>query len=148
METGQQFPRFFGVSHEGQNIDIYDYKKGKNLVLFFFPRATTAGCVRETTEFAARMDEFTDRNTEILGLSVDDSELQKTHAIQCAASFPILSDRGGKLIAELGIANERGSAKRTTYIVDAQRNIKRVFTEVKVDGHVDEVLEAVKGLSK
>ncbi len=43
METGQPFPRFSGVNHEGQTIDIYDYNKGKNLILFFFPKAMTGG---------------------------------------------------------------------------------------------------------
>ncbi len=70
---------------------------------------------------------------------------QQKHATTCSATFPVLAD-GTPLVTELGIASDSGSAKRTTYVVDTTGAIRKVFEGVKVDGHVSEVLEAVKAL--
>jgi peroxiredoxin Q/BCP len=66
--------------------------------------------------------------------------------VACGSNFPLLSDDGGRLIDELGIKNDRGMAKRTTYVVDKQGKIRQIFNDVKVDGHTDEVLAAVRTL--
>jgi len=100
----------------------------------------------ETTDFGRRAGEFAALNTQLIGLSVDDSAAQKTHAVNCGANFPILSDEGGKLSDQLGIKNERGMASRVTYVVDKEGKVREVFPQVKVDGHTDEVLAAVRKL--
>lgn len=73
-------------------------------------------------------------------------EAQKKHAITCAASFPILSDASKTLTSQLGILSERGTAMRTTYVLDSSGTVRKVFNGVTVDGHVDQVLNAVKEL--
>lgn len=102
--------------------------------------------MRETTEFGVRYQEFADQNTLIVGISADAVDAQKTHAVTCHAGYPLLSDVGGALIKQLGIANDNGNAKRTTFVVNKAGAIATVFEAVKVDGHVDEVLAAVKAL--
>lgn len=145
VQTGQAFPPFIGPSHEGEAVDLREYQGESNLVVFFFGKAMTGRCVKETTEFSARSAEFDALNTKIVGMSVDDSSAQKEHAIHCAASFPIVSDDGGKLTRQLGILNEeRGNSKRTTYILDKTGNVREVFENVEVDGHIDQVLDALK----
>ena len=64
----------------------------------------------------------------------------------CGANFPLLSDAGGRLVEQLGIKSERGTAKRVTYVVDKEGKVREIFPEVKVDGHTDEVLAAVRQL--
>jgi peroxiredoxin Q/BCP len=81
-----------------------------------------------------------------VGISVDKVDAQKKHAVTCNAGYPLLSDVDGALVRQLGIANDNGNAKRTTFVVDATGVIRTVFEGVKVDGHVDEVLAAVKAL--
>ena len=81
-----------------------------------------------------------------MGVSVDKVEDQKKHAINCAANYPVLSDESTALTSELGILSERGTAMRTTYLLDKTGTVRKVFENVKVDGHVDEVLEAAKGI--
>jgi len=66
--------------------------------------------------------------------------------VSCGSNFPILSDEGGKLSDQLGIKNERGMASRVTYVVDKEGKIREMFPQVKVDGHTDEVLAAVRKL--
>lgn len=102
--------------------------------------------MRETTEFARRSAEFEALNTQILGVSSDSTATQEKHATQCGAGFPILSDKGGALAKQLGIASFIGTPKRTTYLLDRKREIVKVFSNVKVDGHAEEVLRAVQEL--
>jgi len=80
-------------------------------------------------------------------VSVDDVDLQKEHAIHCAANIPLLCDTDASFTNGLGILNERGMAKRTTYLLDKSGTVREVFENVNVDGHVDQVLDAVKGLA-
>jgi peroxiredoxin Q/BCP len=77
---------------------------------------------------------------------VDPVEKQKQHAITCAADFPILSDADKKLTSQLGILRDTGTAQRTTYVIDSAGKVRKVFNNVTVDGHVDQVLAAVKEL--
>lgn len=144
--VGEAFPKFTAPSHEGGQVNLNEYRSNQNLVVFFYPKAMTSGCVRETTEFGKRRGEFDVLKTKIVGISVDPVTAQQEHAEHCGANFPILSDLGGNLIAQLGIQRDSGSAMRTTYIVGPDGKVKKVFNEVKVDGHVDEVLNAVKAL--
>ena len=147
IESGQRFPGFTGQTHDGKTLNLADYHAGKKLVVFFYPAATTRGCVRETTEFAERREEFDAVNAALVGVSVDDVEKQKEHAVQCAVNFPVLSDLDKTLTMQLGILNERGRSKRTTYVMDSAGIVRAVFNDVQIDGHVDQVLQAVKGLS-
>jgi peroxiredoxin Q/BCP len=77
---------------------------------------------------------------------VDDPSANQKHAVNCGSGFPLLSDEGGKLVDTLGIKNDRGMAKRTTYVVDKEGKVRDVFNDVKVDGHTDQVLAAVRKL--
>lgn len=146
IKEGDKFPEFSALDQDGNRVNLSEYRNGKKMVVFFYPKATTPGCVRETTEFAARRQEFDAVNAQIVGISVDDVELQKQHAVQCAANFPTLCDTDKSLTSQLELLNERGTAKRTTYILDSSGTVRKVFEGVNVDGHVDEVLAAVKSL--
>ena len=147
IEPGQKFPGYTAQTHEGETLNLADYRAGKKLVVFFYPAATTRGCVRETTEFAARREEFDAVNAVLVGVSVDDVEKQKEHAVQCAANFPVLSDLDKTLSTQLDILNERGRSKRTTYVMDSAGIVRTIFHDVQIDGHVDQVLQALRGLS-
>jgi peroxiredoxin Q/BCP len=147
VQPGESFPEFTALDHEGNTVNLSDYRSDKKLVVFFYPKATTRGCVRETTEFSVRREEFDALDTRIVGISIDDVGLQKEHAIQCAANFPLLSDLDKHLTSELGIENENGRSKRTTYLIDRGGKVAQIYAGVTVDGHVDQVLDGVKHLS-
>lgn len=146
LQPGQPFPAFTAAAHDGSTVDIDQYRGDGNLVVFFYPKATTRGCVRETTEFGERHAELAALNTKIVGISVDDVALQGEHAIQCAANFPLLSDEDKSLTAQLGILNDRGMSSRTTYVIGRDGRVSTVFEGVTVDGHVDAVLDALRAL--
>ena len=147
IQAGDKFPEFVAPTQDGQTVNLSEYRDGSNLIVFFYPKATTSGCVRETTEFGVRRKEFDAIGTRIVGVSIDDPALQKEHQIQCAANFPLLCDVDKHLTEELGILNENGRSRRTTYLVDKSGKISKVFESVKVDGHVSEVLDAAKALA-
>lgn len=144
--AGDPFPDVTKPSSEGGELTISAYRGGQKLVVFFFPRAMTPGCVRETIEFGQKRALFEAAGARVLGASTDSTSAQQKHAVHCSAGFPIISDRDKSLIGALGIDSGKGSAKRTTYVIDGAGVIRRVFEGVKVDGHVDAVLEAVKAL--
>jgi peroxiredoxin Q/BCP len=147
MEAGERFPDFTAQTQDGEELDLAKYRGDKKLVLFFYPRAMTSGCVRETTEFAARIGEFEDLDTLVVGVSMDKVASQKKHAIKCGAGFPILSDADKALTTKLGILKDTGTSPvRTTYLIDGSGTVRQVFNKVKVDGHVSKVLDAVKGM--
>jgi thioredoxin-dependent peroxiredoxin len=100
----------------------------------------------ETTDFGRRAGEFDRLDTQVIGVSVDDPSANQKHAVACGSGFPLLSDEGGQLVDQLGIKSERGTAKRVTYVVDKNGKIRDIFPDVKVDGHTDEVLAAVRKL--
>src|SRR5579883_710270 len=117
LNAGDPFPGFTALDQEGNSRSLDELRDGGNLVVFFYPRAMTSGCVRETTEFGARAAEFAALHTAVVGVSSDRPALQQRHAVKCSAGFPLLSDAGMELINRLGIANERGNgAVRTTYL--------------------------------
>jgi len=146
LKAGDPFLAYSGTSHEGETVRLPDFGGDGNLVVFFYPRATTRGCVRETTEFSARGAELAALGAKVVGVSVDDAPLQNEHAIQCAANFPLLCDTDKSLTETLGILNERGMSARTTYVLDKTGTVRRVFEGVSVDGHVDEVLQTLAEL--
>jgi peroxiredoxin Q/BCP len=146
IQPGQPFPDFTAPAHDGTTVNLEDYRGDGNLIVFFYPKATTRGCVRETTEFGERQAELAALNARVVGVSVDDVALQGEHAIQCAANFPLLSDEDKALTTELGILNERGMSSRTTYVIGRDGLVSTVFEGVTVDGHVDAVLSALRAL--
>lgn len=146
VQVGQQFPPFTAATQDGGTLDLASFQGKRNLVVFFYPKASTPGCTLETTDFGRRAGEFDALNTQLIGVSVDEPGANQKHAVTCGSNFPLLSDEGGRLIEQLDIKNERGSAKRTTYVVDTAGKVRTIFPNVKVDGHTDEVLAAVRQL--
>src|SRR3954451_18633453 len=100
----------------------------------------------ETTDFGRRAGEFDRLDTQLIGVSVDERGANQKHAGACGSGFPLLSDEAAQLIDQLGIKNDRGMAKRVTYVVDKDGKIRDIFNDVKVDGHTDQVLAAVRKL--
>jgi peroxiredoxin Q/BCP len=147
VEIGHPFPPFTAQTQDEETVNLMEYGKGSTLVVFFYPRANTSGCVKETTEFSTRSEEFTAAGARLVGVSVDAPRWQQKHAITCAVNYPLLADTDKALTTELGILSDMGMSKRTTYVLDCAGVVRKVFPDVKVDGHVDEVLTAVKEIS-
>ncbi len=129
----------------GDTVSIADFK-GKNVVIFFYPRALTGGCTVESCGFRDIIKEFP-TDTVVLGASNDDVPLNQKFIDKEMLPYPLLCDTDVKLIKELGILSPKGNAaQRVTFVVDKEGKVAKVFTGVQVKTHPKEVLEFVKTL--
>lgn len=139
-------PEVAGPTQAGTRLSSRQFL-GKWLVLYFYPRDKTPGCTREAQAFNAHLEDLRDRDAEVVGVSVDSEASHRSFADACGLRFPLISDRDKAISRNLGVLNEKGtSALRTTFVIDPQGRIARIFENVKVDGHVDEVLKSLDQL--
>jgi peroxiredoxin Q/BCP len=124
--------------------------KGKTVVLFFFPKADTPGCTRESCAFRDARKKFTKLNAEIVGCSPDKPEAQSKFATKYDLPYTFVPDPEHKIAEAYGVWKEKVNygrtymgIERTTFVIDPQGKVAKVFPKVKVDGHVDKVLESL-----
>lgn len=135
-----------GVKKDAKTVSIADLK-GKNVVVFFYPKALTKGCTVESCGFRDAAKDFP-ADTVLLGASGDDVALQQKFIDTHMLPMALLADTEQKLIKELGILGAAGgkTPKRVTFVVDKEGKIAKIYEKVDVNKHPKEVLEFVKGL--
>jgi peroxiredoxin Q/BCP len=144
LKEGQIAPEFEAESTHGK-IKLSQFK-GKRVVVYFYPKAFTPGCTRETQTFGKFYEEFKKYNAEVIGISVDSIETQKKFAEKCNAKFPLISDKDKKISSLYGVLNESGkSAQRVTFIIDENGVIIAILKDLKnAEEHVYKALEIIK----
>ena len=126
---------------------------GKNLVIFFFPKADTTGCTREALSFSNLINEFENLNTVVIGISKDTVEKQIKFKSKYDLKCILGSDVDIKICSKFGVWVEKSmygkkymGIQRSTFLINIEGKIQHVWNKVKVPGHADEVLEVVKKL--
>ncbi|NBC49249.1 MAG: redoxin domain-containing protein [Gammaproteobacteria bacterium] len=126
---------------------------GQRLVLYFYPKASTSGCTQEGLDFSAAYAEFSAANTAILGASRDGIKAQENFKAKQGFPFDLLSDTDEALCKAFDViklkkmyGKESLGIERSTFLIDEQGKLIKEWRGVKVPGHVDEVLAAVRGL--
>lgn len=124
--------------------------RGKNVVLYFYPKADTPGCTKEACEFRDTSQRFSKANTVIVGVSPDPSKAQAKFKTKFDLPFTLLADTEHKAAEAYGVWKEKSmygkkymGVDRTTFVIDPAGKILRVFPKVKVEGHAEEVLAAI-----
>ena len=124
--------------------------RGKNVVLYFYPKADTPGCTKESCEFRDTSEKFGKANTVIVGVSPDASKAQAKFKDKFDLPFTLLADTEHKAAEDYGVWKEKSmygkkymGVDRTTFVIDGEGKIKKIFPKVKVEGHAEEVLAAV-----
>jgi peroxiredoxin Q/BCP len=137
---------------QGGTVRPSDFR-GRKLVVFFYPKDDTPGCTVENKDFSALLPEFEKAGTALLGVSKDPPKKHVKFAEKHGLTVPLATDADGGLSDALGVWGEKSlygrlflGMHRTTYLVDAEGRIARVWRKVKVKGHAAEVLEAAKTL--
>jgi len=135
-----------------QDIDLKDLR-GKNVVIYFYPKDSTPGCTTEGQDFAANHAKFKRKNTVILGVSRDSIASHEKFKAKYKFPFDLLSDADEKACAIFDVIKEKNmygrkvmGIVRSTFLIDEKGKLRQEWRKVKVKGHVDEVLEAVKAL--
>ena len=128
---------------DATKISLADFK-GKNVVLFFYPKAMTKGCTVESCGFRDRAEKFTALDTVLLGISTDKLDAQEKFVKKEMLTFPLLADPEKKTTRAYGALGTGGYASRYTFVIDKTGTLRKVYTKVGPAKHPDEVLEYIK----
>jgi peroxiredoxin Q/BCP len=152
LDVGDLLPDIALETPQGGSVRPSDFR-GRKLVVFFYPKDDTPGCTVENKDFSALLPEFEKAEAALLGVSKDPPKKHAKFAEKHGLTVPLASDADGGLSDALGVWGEKSlygrlflGMHRTTYLVDAEGRIARVWRKVKVKGHAAEVLEAAKAL--
>jgi thioredoxin-dependent peroxiredoxin len=152
LAEGAKAPAFRLPRDGGSTVSFADFA-GKKLVLFFYPRADTPGCTREAIDFTRLASAFADSRTAVLGVSADPPKTQEAFRDKHQLSTPLISDEQHQMLEAYGVWGEKSmygrtfqGILRTTVLVGEDGRIIRIWRHVKVDGHADEVLAAIRAL--
>jgi peroxiredoxin Q/BCP len=150
-DVGAPAPDFKLASTEDTDVSLADFKGKQAVVLYFYPKDDTPGCTKEACSFRDLRQLFKQHGAEILGVSADNVKSHKRFKEKFHLTFPLLADPDHAVAERYGVwqlkkfmGREHMGIVRTTFVVDKNGSIKAVFPNVKVEGHADEVLEALK----
>ena len=151
LETGMIVPNFTIPTDTG-SFSIAE-NAGRNVVVFFYPRADTSGCTKESVAFSALKDDFEAANCTIIGISKDTAAKQGKFRANHGLTVELGADDATDICEQFGVWVEKSmygksymGIQRATFLVGADGRIAAVWPKVKVAGHAEEVLEAVRGL--
>jgi thioredoxin-dependent peroxiredoxin len=152
LSEGAKAPAFRLPRDGGSTVSLSDYA-GKKLVLFFYPRADTPGCTREAIDFTRLASAFAESGTAIVGVSADPPKAQEAFRSKHELTIPLVSDEQHEMLLAYGVWGEKSmygktfqGILRTTIMVGADGRVIKIWRNVKVDGHADDVLAAVRSL--
>ncbi|HLF13296.1 MAG TPA: thioredoxin-dependent thiol peroxidase [Bacteroidota bacterium] len=148
-EEGAEAPDFSLPDGSGKTVSLKDFK-GKKAVIYFYPKDDTPGCTTEACDFRDNLARIRKTGAEVVGVSADPVKSHAKFAGKYGLPFPLLSDEEGAMLKAYGVWQKKSFMGRTymgivrsTFILDEQGVIVKVFPTVKVPGHVDEVLEVL-----
>jgi len=149
-EVGTVAPDFSLPSQDGTPVSLKDYH-GKWIVLYFYPKDFTSGCTIEAHNFQRDQPQYAQRNTVVIGVSVDNADSHKQFCAKEGLNFKLLADTEHKVSATYGSVMNFGVtqlAARHTFIIDPEGKIARAYTSVDPNKHSQEVLAALDELQK
>ena len=150
LKAGDAAPDFKLPSSEGREIALKEFRGKKNVVLYFYPKDDTPGCTKEACGFRDGRAAFERQDTVILGVSFDGPESHRKFRDKYGLPFPLLSDEDKKVARAYGVYKKKSlygrsymGIERSTFVIGKDGTILRIFPKVKVDGHIEEVLESL-----
>lgn len=149
ISEGQPAPDFVLPDQDGKPVRLSEFK-GKPVVLYFYPKDDTPGCTKEACSFRDYQKELQNAGAVVLGVSLDDSDSHRKFIGKYHLNFPLLTDRDAKVSRQYGVYKKKNmflkkfwGIERSTFVIDRNGLVKKAFRKVKVDGHSEEVLEAL-----
>lgn len=154
IEEGDQLPKFSLPTDDGTIVSS-DSLRGKNTVLYFYPKDDTSGCTREACDFRDAFPRFGKTDAQVIGVSPDSVESHRKFKKKYELPFVLLADEEHKLADQFGVWKEKSmygrkymGIERTTVVIDRKGRVARIFPKVRVPGHVEEVEAALRDLSR
>lgn len=150
--VGEKAPDFSLPADDGSTVSLSGLA-GKKVVLYFYPKDDTPGCTIEAIAFSTQKAAFEEAGTVVLGVSKDSVDDHCKFRDKHNLTVRLLSDEGGKMLEDYGVWGEKNlygrtymGIERTTFLIDGEGILRKVWPKVKVEGHADEVLAAAKAL--
>ena len=152
VDEGKKAPDFTAATDGGGKLKLSDLK-GKTVILYFYPKDDTTGCTREACGFRDSLPDFSKAKATVIGVSKDSVERHDKFKAKYELPFTLVSDADGKICEKYGTWIEKSlygrkymGIDRATFLIDKTGTVRKVWRKVKVPGHIEEVLEAAKGL--
>ena len=149
IEPGKKAPAFSLKDQAGDTHRLSDYS-GRPLILYFYPKDDTPGCTKEACAFQETLPRFKPSKAAVLGISILDEASKAKFAKKYGISFPLLADADHAVAEKYGVWQEKSNygkkymgIARTTYLIGPDGKVQKRWDRVKVEGHADEVLEAI-----
>jgi len=152
LKVGQKAPAFSLSCDGGGRVSLAEFK-GRKLVIYFYPRADTPGCTRESIDFSRLRAEFDRAGTDILGVSADPVKAQEAFKKKHDLNIGLLSDETHRMLEAYGAWGKKSmygksftGVLRSTFLIGPDGRIAHIWPKVRVEGHAAEVLQAAKAL--
>lgn len=152
VQVGKKVPAFKIPSSSGEDFKLSD-KKGKKIVLYFYPKDSTPGCTTESIEFNELLTQFKKQNAEVVGVSRDSLKSHDKFICKYDFKFELLSDEEEELCQLFDVIKEKNmygkkvmGIERSTFIIDEDQKLIAEFRKIKAEGHAAEMLKYLKGL--
>jgi thioredoxin-dependent peroxiredoxin len=152
IEVGQAAPNFTLAADDGKKVKLSELK-GTPVVLYFYPKDDTPGCTKEACAFRDRSAELKKLGAKVFGISPDEVESHVQFRDKFKLNFPLLADPDHAVAEKYGAWREKNmygkktmGIQRSTYIIDADGNVAKVWKAVQVDGHDQSVIDSLKSL--
>ena len=149
LEKGTKAPDFSMDTDGGGKVSLSDYK-GKKLVLYFYPKDDTPGCTKESCSFRDNLSTIQAKGTEVLGVSPDGVASHEKFKEKFSLNFPLGADEDHSVAESYGAWGEKNmygnvtiGLIRSTFLIDEEGNIQRAWYNVRVNGHVEKVMEEI-----
>lgn len=152
LKVGSKAPAFKLPCDDGRTVSLADFK-GRKLVIYFYPKANTPGCTRESIEFSKLRDAFARAGTDVIGMSADPVKAQESFRKKHELTVWLLSDESREVLEAYGAWGKKSmygksfmGVIRSTVLIGPDGRIAQIWPKVRVDGHAEEVLAAAKAL--
>ena len=149
LKAGDAAPEFSAATNGGGTVSLADFK-GKNVVLYFYPRDDTPGCTKEACAFRDHFADFKKRGAAVLGGRTDPVRSHDKFAAKFKLPFTLLADEDKKIVQAYGVWGEKSflgrkyqGTNRVTFLIGPDGRIKQIWSKVKPDEHAEEVLAAL-----
>jgi len=150
LNEGDKAPAFKGFDQNG-NIITLDQFKGKRLILYFYPKDNTSGCIAEACNLRDGYNELLGKGFAVVGVSPDSEKSHQKFIEKHSLPFPLIADTEKEILKSYGAwglkklyGREYEGVLRTTYIIDENGIIEKVFKKVKTKDHVNQILESIE----
>lgn len=154
VKIGEAIENFKGIDQNGNTIELSDYK-GRKLIIFFYPKASTPGCTAEACSLRDEYSVLKEKGYELLGVSADSVSKQMNFATKNNLPFPLITDEDKKIIKQFGVWGEKKFMGRTfdgilrkTFIVNESQILTHIIEKVQTKSHAQQIMQVIENESE